>query len=271
MGALRADAIGCWRTSTGPEAAGGARTRSLTIRSLRLLPGLVLTVTWLAGLPAQAQPEGFTGAVAKETWTPLLTPGRGTPKPLPIPNSSKLLSIEELQFIGPEPGHPFVLGQFAVDGRFGLVNGGLQLIDGKNAAVQLAWGDQFELEGIMEQAEVGGWFLLFGWDQGRGYSVCNVTLRDSGSPWFVSEYRGNQAISDRTQEFQKFDWRREQPFKVTVRENELTFEVGRFKVIDGHPLPAYSPGAIILGVYDTRYGPKPIRVKSLRIRSLASP
>lgn len=220
------------------------------------------------GPTAMAQPETFNGAVAKPAWTSLLAPGRGTPKPQPIPKSSKLVSIEELQFIGPQPGHAFVLGQFAVDGRFGLINGGLQLMEGKNAAVQLAWADQFELEGVMEQAETGGWFLLLGWDQGRGYSICNVTLRDSGSPWFVSEYRGNQSISGRTQEFQKFEWRREQPFKVTVRDNELTVEVGRFKVIEEYSLDGYSPGSIILGVYDARYGPKPIRVRSLRIRAI---
>ena len=34
-------------------------------------------------------------------------------------------------------------------------------------------------------------------------------------------------------------------------------------------MPNYEKGRVLLGVYDTRYGPKKLRVHSMRMRSLA--
>lgn len=176
--------------------------------------------------------------------------------------------IDDLKFTGPAPGHSFVLGNFVADGEWGVVDGGIQLVDGYNAALKLATAKDFELDGVIDMRDYGGWFLLLGWHDGRGYSVSNVTMRESGSPWFISEYRGSVAIPEAHEEITQHEWRHEQEFKVTVREQQLTFTLGRFKVLDDELLPDYDAGDVIFGVYDTRYGPRPVSIRSLRIRGL---
>ncbi len=236
--------------------------------------GSVFTLLILIGLlfshssQALAQPEGFKGVVAKpkiETlYSPILQPaaqGR-------FPKKAKLQQLDSLDFIGPRPSHPFVLGNFSSDGEWGVVNGYLQVISGKNAALQIAWADEFRLEGIMEMANFGGWFLLLGWEEGRGFAVHNVTMKESGSPWFITEFRGGKAIEDRTQEFGKYEWKGEMPFRVTVVNERLTFEIGRYKLFNEQLIEGYTPGQIILGTYDTRYGPRPLRVKTLKIQGM---
>ena len=237
---------------------------SVGIRVVSLLIALELS---LSG-QSFAQPEDFQGCVAGDKWTVLHQWGRRTRQPIPLSKNSLLVGLDDLQFTGPMPSHPFVLGNFAADGKWGLVNGYVQLLKGNDAALQLAWADQFELEGIAEHAGYGGWFLLLGWDQGRGIAINNCNMKVSGSPWFIAEFRGSRAIEDRTVEYDKFDWRKEQPFRVTVRDDALTLEIGRFKVFDQIPLNGYQPGRVVFGVYETRYGTKPIRFKSLRIRAL---
>lgn len=218
---------------------------------------------------ANAQPDEFDGVVAEKKWTVLHVQSRRFRGTKPLTKKSKLKQLDDLQFTGPKPGHPFVLGNYAVDGKWGLVNGYVQRLSGKDAALQLCWADQFELEGVIEHAQFGGWFFLVGWDKEHGYSLSNVKLKTSGSPWFVSEMRGAKSIEEKTTEFDHFNWKGEQSFSLSVKENELTLKVGRFNVLRT-PLENYKPGAIILGVYDTEYGPKPIRIKSLRVRSLPS-
>ncbi len=216
---------------------------------------------------ASAESESFEGVTAEPKWTVLHLQNRRLRGNQPLPAKSKVKSLSELSFTGPRPGHQFVLGHFAIDGEWGLTNGYIQKSKGKNAALQLCWADQFELEGIIEHAEFGGWFFLVGWDQGHGYSISNINFKTSGSPWFVSEMRGAKSLEDQTVEFDHFKWKGEQPFKLTVAENELKLVVGRIEVFKT-PLDNYKPGMVVLGVYDTDYGPKPIRVKSLRVRSL---
>ncbi|WP_437204806.1 hypothetical protein [Planctomicrobium sp. SH664] len=216
---------------------------------------------------AFAQPEGYAGNVATDK--PLLlyrlTPTR---QPVAIPPKLKITSLDSLQFTGPRPSDPFVLGNFAADGSWGIANGYLQALSGKNSAVQLCWADQFELTGVAKMAGFGGWFLLLGWDQGRGYAVHNPTLMQSGSPWFLSELRGTKAIEGRTMEFDKFEWKGEQPFSIKVANSNLTVTVGKFTVINTVPLHNYSAGSIVVGVYDTKYGPRAVGIKSLSIRAL---
>jgi hypothetical protein len=217
------------------------------------------------------EPDGFKGAVAGTKIEVLFRAPRATVRPIPLPKTSKLVSLDDLQLIGPGPGHPFLLGHYAVDGSWGIVNGGLQVVSGKNAALQLGWAGDFELEGTIEQSGLGGWFFLFGWDEGRGYALSNVLMRESGSPWFISEFRGTRAIKDRTTEFDDFDWRGEQPFRLTVHHETFSLTVGKFNILVNEPIPGYTPGLVVLGVYDTRYGPKTLRIKSLRWKGLAPP
>jgi len=220
---------------------------------------------WTSPLPAQP-PEDFRGVVAGPRPVTLCLPVRGVPPLAPLPKKSKLVSLDELQLTGPGPSHPFLLGNFAADARWGLVRGTVGVLEGKNAALQLAWAGDFELEGVMEQTGLGGCFWLLGWNEGRGYALHNVVMKESGSPWFISEFRGSKAIEDRTIELEKFDWKGEQPFSLRVREQAVSLKVGRFLVLDRQPLEGYQPGRLIFGVYDTRYGPKTVQIKSLRIR-----
>ncbi len=215
----------------------------------------------------QAQPEGYRGVVAGKKQEVLFLPVMSPRLQGTFPKSVKLQQIEELQFTGPAPSHPFLLGHFACDARWGVVNGYLQVIEGKNAALQIAWAEDFELEGIMEQAGTGGWFLLLGWDEGRGFALSNVTMRSSGSPWHLTEFRGGKALEDRSQEFEKFEWKGEQPFRLSVIDGALSFEIGKFRLLNNQDLETYTPGNIILGTYDTRYGPRPLRIKSMRIQN----
>jgi len=186
----------------------------------------------------------------------------------PLPSTGPLTPLDDLKFVGADPGHPFYLGHFACDGRWGIVSGGLQRIEGSNAAFRIARAENFELEGRAQMEKYGGWFLLVGWDQGRGYSISSVTMKESGSPWFIAEFRGDRAIKETNHRYDGFEWRNEQPFRVRVVDRKLTFEVGAITVLDREELSNYSEGDIIFGVYDTRYGPRPVRIRALRIRAI---
>lgn len=229
---------------------------------------VLMVLLCLGGRTAHAQRDEFVGAVATEKVQVLWTPRRSGPLLAPLPKKSKLISLQELTFIGPEPSHPFVLGNFDVDGRWGLERGVISRVEGNNAALQVAWADEFELEGVMEMTGLGGWFLLLGWNEGGGYAISNVVMKDSGSPWFVSQFRGTRAIEDQTVELDKFLWKGEQPFRLKVQAEKINLEVGRHRVVNEFPIEGYAPGRIILGTYDTRYGPRMVRIGSLKIRAL---
>jgi hypothetical protein len=202
-----------------------------------------------------------------DKWVVLVNPVGKIRGRRPLPDKGLVQNVAELKFVGPQPRHPFVLGEFAADGEFGIVDGSLQLMRGANAAIQLPEADEFELEGVMEHVEVGGWFMGIGWDSGRGYILSNVTMKDSGSPWFVSEMRGSSTVPDGTEELEHFEWLRSQPFRLSVVNKEVSLEVGERTVIDHVPVPHYEKGRVLIGVYDTRYGPKKLKIHSLRMRA----
>jgi hypothetical protein len=97
--------------------------------------------------------------------------------------------------------------------------------------------------------------------------LSNVTLKESGSPWFISEDRGGKAIESTNNEVKQFEWKGDQPLRMLVQEKKLTVVVGKTAIVEDYPLENYSAGDLFLGTYDTRYGPKPIAVKSLRVRA----
>lgn len=245
------------------------RFMQLSMRLLLLTLSMMAPRECLAQSEDDAHPEEFKGVVAKEEWTVLHLRSSRLKGTRPLPKLAKVKSLEEFSLVGPKPGHPFVLGNFSADGKFGLIDGYVQRLNGHDAALSLCWADNFELEGIMEHAGFGGWFLLVGWDKGHGYGLSNVNMKVSGCPWYITEFRGSKAIEDKTTRLDDFDWKHEQPFKLTVKNKELTLEVGRFRVIS-MPLENYKAGEVIFGIYETEYGTKPIRVKSLRVRSISS-
>jgi hypothetical protein len=225
-------------------------------------------------LPAadKAPPKAKDKPVALSSkWMVLINPTAKIRGRRPLPENGPVQNVDDLRFTGPRPGHPFVLGDFIDDGDFGLVDGTLQLVSGNSAAAVLPEADEFELEGIMEHLDYGGWFVAVGWGDGRGYVLSNATMKESGSPWFLSELRAGLAVPDGTEELEKYEWVKSQPFRLTVSNQELTLEVGKHAVVDHQPLSNYEKGHVLLGVYNTRYGPKKIRVHSLRMRSLEEP
>lgn len=243
--------------------------------SVAFLAGMLVTACG-AAVPAGddalnkdiAKPVPPPAVTLTNKWTVLHLAGKGDRTARPLSKQSKLQPLDGFELTGPEPGHAFILGNFLGDGTWGVINGAVQLAGGKNAALRLARANSFELEGTMEMDGFGGWFLLVGWDDGRGYSISNVTMKESGSPWFITEYRGGVAIPETNQVVARHDWHRLQPFKVTVKENELTFTLGKLNLLEQQALADYTEGDVIFGVYDTRYGPRPVKIQSLRIRAL---
>jgi hypothetical protein len=232
---------------------------------------LISTSLLFAADKPNAKPPAEKAFTLTSKWVVLVNPVAKIRGARPLPEKGLIQNFPELRFTGPKPGHPFVLGDFTDDGDFGLVDGALQLVSGANAAVQLPEADEFELEGIIEHTEYGGWFMAVGWSDGRGYVLSNATMKESGSPWFLSELRGNSTIPDGTEDLDHFEWLRSQPFRLSVINKELTLEVGKRTVADHIAISNYDKGRVLLGVYDTRYGPKKLRIHSLRMRSLAEP
>lgn len=183
------------------------------------------------------------------------------------PQKTTLRPLPEFSINGPHPGHAFYLGQFDADCSW-KVDDGLLQPDGKNAALSLGEGENFVMEGRLDASGLGSWFLLVGDVDGRGYGLWNTTMIESGSPWGLFEYRGDRAIDGTAVDIESYEWKGEQPFRLTVQDHAMTLEVGRRKVIDAVPMPNYTAGRVILGAYDTRYGPKKLKLRSLRVRSL---
>lgn len=217
---------------------------------------------------AVTTPQKASVDLPEKGWLVLQVPGRIQNNVQPLPKSSKLVPREEFTLTGPGPGHPFLLGDYTADGRWGVVAGGVQVTGGKNAVLELAHANQFELEGRMDQTNLGGWFMLVGWEDGHGYCISNVIMKQSGAPWFLTEFRGGKALQEAHVEFPSFEWKGEQSFKLRVENNALSLDVGAQKVFEGQELPNYEPGAIMLGTYDTRYGPRALRLVTLRGRAL---
>lgn len=184
--------------------------------------------------------------------------------------ATPLVPLEELSFDGPHVGHPFYLGNFDVADGWDVSDGLLHATNkgGGSAAIELGEAVDFRLEGVMDASDTGGLFFLVGLKDGRGHGVWNATLRKSGSPWGVFEMRGDKAIEGTAVEYDPYEWKGEKPFTLTVEGGKLSLAIGPRTVIDAHPLENYEGGRIVFGVYETRYGPRNVRIRALRARSL---
>jgi len=243
--------------------------RSLTL--LVLVSGITAATTLAQDElvePAPAEASDVPTVTLTDKWSILVNPAKPRPGIIEFTEKSPIQNVDEFTFVGPMVGHPFGLGDFAEDGRWATVQGAAQPVEGKSALMHLEAADQFELEGIIHQEKLGGWLMLIGWNQGHGYSLSNVTLKDSGSPWFLCEYRGGEAIVPTNNEVKQFEWKGDQPFRMTVKEQQLSVTVGKTAILEDCPLENYTAGDVFLGTYDTRYGPRPVTVRSLRIRAL---
>lgn len=230
--------------------------------------GLLLCAAIHAGLfghHAAAQPKtGKTAAKWQVLHLASKAPRRGIH---PLDEKSPVVGLTELNLTGPNPGHPFLLGHFAINGRFGIQDAALSRTEGFNAAVKLADVEDFELEGLVNAEGLGGWFWLLGFENGHGYMIYNVTMKTSGSPWQFCEFRGHKAIVETHREINRLEWKGVQPLLLSVKEQELALRVGTARLAEGIELENYHKGQLIVGTYDTEYGALPVRLHSLRIRA----
>ena len=117
--------------------------------------------------------------------------------------------------------------------------------------------------------DLNRWLLVLGWQQEEqeGFVVSNVTLRESGSPWHLDHVHKGRVTLEDHREVTRFAWKETQPFRMAVLDAKLSLAVGEKLLYDALELPEYQPGLVAIGTYDTRYGPKPLRIGSLRIRT----
>lgn len=175
--------------------------------------------------------------------------------------------LEGFEITGAHAKHPFRLNEVICDGEWGLVKGALQQTSGRSAALKLGTAEDFELElGLNAEGE-GGWFLLFGFNDGKGFGIYNVNMRTSGSPWFLTEFVRNQGIEETDHEFARYVCRGNEPVSVKVINGQLSLQVSRRVLLDQEELPGYAGGDLILGTYDTNYGPKPLKIFGIRMRT----
>lgn len=210
--------------------------------------------------------RGDSAQELTEKWKVLHFTARPRRGVLRLPKSSPLEVLEDFEITGPKLNDPFLLGKSKVDGDWGIVNGLVQQVSGRHAALKLGRGENFEFEGVLRAEGVGGWYILVGWDKGHGYAIYNVNLKVSGSPWHVCEFRGGTGIDDTHEELNRYECRGAEGFRMSVVDGTLNLQINTTQVIEDLELPNYHEGDIILGTYDTKYGPKPVKIQSLRIR-----
>lgn len=179
---------------------------------------------------------------------------------------SPLKTLDQFRITGAEAKHPFLLNEVVCDGRWQTSKGALQQADGRSAALLLGEANSFELEAGVNAEGEGGWFLLFGLTEGHGYGVYNVTLRESGSPWHLSEFRNYEGVEATDREIARYACRGNEALYVRVVDGKLSVKINRRVLIEDEPLPNYEGGEVILGTYDTNYGPKPLKIYGLRLR-----
>lgn len=193
---------------------------------------------------------------------------RIVPNVQPLREGSGLSNVEVLDLKGPHPGHPFLFGNFAINGKMGIAEGNIQRVEGKNAAVSLGEHDEFDLEGVIDGGGTGGLFLMFGWKDGRGNLVYNVTMQRSGSPWHQCEFRRGMVVPESDTEINRYEWEGPKPVVIRVADGRLTLRIDTTTIATERELENYAAGEIMLGSYDTKLDPRPLQIHSLRIRPL---
>jgi hypothetical protein len=207
-------------------------------------------------------------------WNVLLSPPDRSPQPRPLPEGAPLRTVEKLTLLGPHEGHPFFLGPFETNGRWELAEGELRVAGGPNALLELPEADQFDLEGVFASERLGGMLFLIGWTaDNSGYALYNPTMKTeaSGSPWQLCRMRHGRFVPGTDQEVARQEWQGVRSIRLSVRDERLSLAIGPIRLIEDLPLPEYQPGKLLLGTYDTRYGPKNLRIRSLRIREIPPP
>lgn len=180
----------------------------------------------------------------------------------------------DLRFTGPEPAHPFLLGEFRTESGWQLGDKQLIAPAGKAASLLIATGDELGIEFELDASGKGGWFLTLGFSGGSGHILSNVATRKSGSPWLLCELSDGKAVPNTLRELTRHTWTGSQKLALTIKRNSrneyhLDAQLANRSFLEGILLQNYQPGDIYLATYNTQYGPMPLRVSSIRAKSLS--
>lgn len=201
-------------------------------------------------------------------WTVRFLDKNPSSRKRPVPKNSNLKVLDDLQLIGAKMENQHLLGEFRSKGEWAWQQGYLLPTEKQDSALRIGFVEDFELQGIWNVEGRGGWFILLGYEDGHGYVLENTTFISSGSPWHLAELRGGRGIPDSFREVSRYDWEGDQAVRLSVKNKELTLKVGDEDLIVDEPLDNYGPGELIIGTFRGRYAPKPLKIRSLRIRSL---
>lgn len=196
------------------------------------------------------------------------SPRTRRPGAYPLPENSLITSLGDLTLTGPAEGHPHLLGKFSINGSWGIVNGCLGRIAGTNAVAEVLTADEFEMEGLVQAEGTGGWFILFGWNGDSGHALFQMGSRTSGSPWYVCKFRDGESRVNSQEEIGRMNWKGFMPVKLAVREGTFNLSIGDLRLATERKLESYEPGRILIGTYDTQYGPRNVLIQSLRAKIL---
>ena len=234
---------------------------------LRLFIGIVC---WSALALGPIWADEPSAAVATKLTTKWLTLVAATKSPRPgvasLTPKHPLQNATDLKFTGPSVGHRFLLGRFANDGEWAISEGAVQLSKGTNSALRIARAEELELNGDLEWNELGGWFFLLNWNAGSGTALYNYATKQSGTGCFLCDFKDGQAVPDTNRRLKDYEWKRRHEFTLTIVDGELTLVVGPLTVCKKEKIVAQE-GDLLLGVYDTAYGPRKPKLYSLRIRA----
>lgn len=184
------------------------------------------------------------------------------------PSATTLTPLTDYAIEGPYDDHPLFLSKFAADSHWDVKDRQLQVPDGSNAALKLGRAENFILEGMVDLTGPGGMFIVVGENDGHGYGLCNTTMQKSGSPWKLFEFRGNAAVDGTDEEIGKHEPFAPQPMQLRVVDHKVSLTIGKIAVFEDVPMENYHEGDVIIGVFDTRYGPRKVKIQSLRARAL---
>lgn len=183
-------------------------------------------------------------------------------------SATPLTPIPDYRLQGPYEDSPLFLSKFATDTNWDVKDRMLQVPSGRNAVLKLGRAENFVLEGEADLTGPGGMFFILGENDEHGYGLAATTMVKSGCPWQLFEFRGREAIDDSMVELAKYEPLRPEPFRLSVADHRLSLTIGRIEVFKEVPLANYHEGDILIGVYDTRYGPKRVKIKTMRAKAL---
>lgn len=183
---------------------------------------------------------------------------------------TSLVPLKDYSIHGPYEDSPLFLSRFAADTSWDVRDRMLQVPGGNNAVLKLGRAQDFILEGTADLSGPGGMFFVFGEDDEHGYGLSSTTMLKSGCPWQLFEFRAHAAIDGTMQELAKYEPLRADTFRLAVIDSKLSFQIGRIDVFESIPLENYHLGDVLIGVYDTRYGPRKVKIQNLRARGVES-